>query len=103
MSKASPTGRSRLSLPDLDLIANQTRLVIRKSRKFTPGGFLQTLLSSVVTGHASFNQLVGDLVLRDMGYFSLGEFSAIEERGAWWLTRLPLTTGVMLENGGSLE
>lgn len=38
-----------------------------------------------------------------MGYFCLGEFIAIEERGAWWLTCLPLTTGVMLENGDSLE
>lgn len=222
-----PAGRSLPSLPDLDLIANKTRLVMRKSPKFDPGGFLQTLLSSVVTGHASFNQLAadlkdrvgspmarqslherlgeestaflvsvlcdlmeqryqpaasvlrdgpilrviiedsssqvmpkanaaafpahgnhhgptagvkidfafdllsdriishtlqqateqdktigrdvigevrpGDLVLRDMGYFSLGEFSAIEERGAWWLTRLPLTTGVMLDNGHGLE
>ncbi len=222
-----PAGRSRPSLPDLDLIANKTRLVVRKSRKFDPGAFLQALLSSVVTGHASFNQLAGglkdrvaapmarqslherlgeqstaflvtvlcdlmeqryqpatsvlrdgpilrviiedsssqvmpkanaaafpahgnhhgptagvkidfafdllsgtiashtlqqateqdkiigrevicgvrrgDLVLRDMGYFCLGEFSAIEERGAWWLTRLPLTTGLMLDSGHSLE
>ena len=42
---------------------------------------------------------LGDLVLRDMGYFSLSEFTAIELRGAWWLTRLPLTTGVMLADG----
>lgn len=135
----TPAGRSRPSLPDLDLIAKQNRLVIRKSSKFDPGAFLQTLLSSVVTGHASLNQLAGglkdllagtivshslqqateqdktigkevicevrrgDLVLRDMGYFCLGEFSAIEERAAWWLTRLPLTTGVMVANKGSLE
>lgn len=222
-----PVGRSRPSLPDLDLIANKTRLVVRQSRKFTPGGFLQTLLSSVVTGHASFNQLAGglkqhvsapmarqslyerlgdestafllnvlfdlieqryqpaasvlrdgpirriiiedsssqvmpksnsqefpahgnrhgdtagvkidfaydiltgniishslqpateqdkligkeliceiqrgDLVLRDMGYFILTEFTAIEEREAFWLTRLPLTTGITLDNGVSLE
>ena len=45
----------------------------------------------------------GDLVLRDMGYFSLSEFTAIELLEAWWLTRLPLTTGVMLEDGCSLE
>ena len=44
-----------------------------------------------------------DLVPRDMGYFSLGEFTAIEACGAWWLTRLPLTTGVRLENGRPLE
>jgi hypothetical protein len=45
----------------------------------------------------------GDLVLRDMGYFSLGEFAIIEAREAWWLTRLPLTTGVTLANGDVLE
>ncbi|MEJ6645558.1 MAG: hypothetical protein QNL33_20125, partial [Akkermansiaceae bacterium] len=35
---------------------------------------------------------VGTLVLRDMGYFSLAEFSEIERQLAFWLTRLPLTT-----------
>jgi hypothetical protein len=45
----------------------------------------------------------GDLVLRDMGYFSLSEFTAIEELMAWWLTRLPLTTGVVLADGRTLE
>jgi len=30
----------------------------------------------------------GDVVLRDMGYFSLGEFTAINACDAWWLTRL---------------
>lgn len=214
-------------MPDLDLLATQTRMVIRKSSKFSPGGFLQSLLGSVATGMASLNQIVGDLrdrvaapmlrqslherfdirstaflmavlgdlmvqrfkpaagaleptairriiiedasgqvmpksnagnfpahgnhhgatagvkidlaydllagtvishslqaattqdktiggelvaeiragdlVLRDMGYFSLGEFTAIEACGAWWLTRLPLTTGVLLENGRPLE
>ena len=227
MSKALPAGRSWPSLPDLDLIASQTRLIIRHSRRFSASGFLQSLLSSVVTGLASLNQIAGDLkdrdlagmarqslhqrfdirstaflmavlgdlmqqrystaataiksgaiqriliedassqvmpksnadafpahgnhhgetagvkidfafdlltgcivshslqaateqdksigkefiievrrgdlVLRDMGYFSLGEFTAIELLEAWWLTRLPLTTGVMLADGRSLE
>jgi hypothetical protein len=227
MSKALPAGRSWPSLPDLDLIASQTRLIIRHSRKFSAAGFLQSLLSSVVTGLASLNQIAGDLkdrdhpgmarqslherfdirstaflmavlcdlmeqrystavtvvgstaiqriliedasgqvmpksnadtfpahgnhhgrtagvkidlafdllagsivshglhaateqdktigkefvievrrgdlVLRDMGYFILSEFTAIEQLEAWWLTRLPLTTGVMLANGRSLE
>lgn len=227
MSKALPAGRSRPSLPDLDLIASQTRLIIRKSRKFTAAGFLQSLLSSVATGLASLNQIAGDLkdrdhpgmarqslhehfdirstaflmavlcalmqqryrsaatavgsseiqriliedasgqvmpksnadafpahgnhrgktagvkidlafdlltgsivshslqaateqdksigkefitevrrgdlVLRDMGYFVLSEFTAIELLGAWWLTRLPLTTGVKLDDGRTLE
>ena len=227
MSKALPAGRSWPSLPDLDLIASQSRLTIRHSRKFSAAGFLQSLLSAVVTGLASLNQIAGDLkdrnhpgmarqslhqrfdtrstaflmtvlcdlmqqrystaataiessaiqriliedassqvmpksnadafpahgnhhgktagvkidlafdlltgfivshslqaateqdksigkefvievrrgdlVLRDMGYFSLGELTAIEQREAWWLTRLPLTTGVMLADGRSLE
>jgi hypothetical protein len=45
----------------------------------------------------------GDLVLRDMGYFSLSEFTYIEQLGASWLTRLPLSVGVCLENGTPLE
>jgi hypothetical protein len=227
MSKAIPAGPSRPSLPDLDLIANQTGLIVRQSRKFTAAGFLQSLLSSVATGLASLNQIVGelkdrnhpgmarqslhqrfgtrstafliavlcdlmqqrfntaaaalngsgiqriiiedassqvmpksnaetfpahgnhhgktagvkvdfaydlltslvishtlqsateqdksigkefiveirrgDLVLRDMGYFIIDEFTAIELRGAWWLTRLPLTTGLKTADGRALE
>ena len=48
MSKVLPAGRSRLSLPDLDLIGSQTQLIIRNSRKFSAAGFLQSLLSFVV-------------------------------------------------------
>jgi hypothetical protein len=227
MSKPLPVDCSKLVLPDLVIIASETELVIRKSPKFSPGGFLQSLLSSVATGQGSLNQIAselkdrthaamarqsmhdrfttkstaflmavlcdlmeqrfkpartalvgtgilrivvedasglsfpkanaedfpahgnhhgktagvkidlaydllsqtiishsleaattqdktigkevivaigpGDLVLRDMGYFSLSEFGEIELRGAWWLTRLPLTTGVLLENGKPLE
>jgi IS4 transposase len=44
-----------------------------------------------------------DLVLRDMGYFSLSEFVEIQRRGAWWLTRVPLTLGLRGECGKSLE
>ena len=132
----SPAGRSWSSLPDLDLIASQTRLIIRNSRKFTAAGFLQSLLSSVVTGLASLNQIAGDL--RDRNHPGMArqsihqrfdirstaflmailcdlmqqrystaataiKGSEIELREAWWLTRLPLTTGVMLEDGKSLE
>lgn len=45
----------------------------------------------------------GDLVLRDMGYFTLNEFDEIEKSDARWLTRLPLTVDVELQNGISLE
>ena len=61
MSKTLPTNCSKLILPDLDLIASETELVIRKSPKFTPDGFLQSLLNSVITGQASLNQIVSDL------------------------------------------
>lgn len=44
-----------------------------------------------------------DLVLRDMGYFSLAEFVEIERRGAYWLTRLPLTLGLRCDSGQTLE
>lgn len=227
MSKAIVSSHSKPTLPDLDRIARETQLVIRASPKFTPCGFLQSLLSAVATGLGSLNQIVGDLkarvqagmsrqslhehfdarstafllsvasdlmeqrlapaaavlqgsgilrliledasaqvmpkansgafaahgnhhgdtagvkidlvydllscamithtlqaateqdktigkdllpelrqgdlVLRDMGYFVLSEFTAIEDGGAWWLTRLPLTTGVVLKNGDALE
>lgn len=44
-----------------------------------------------------------DLVLRDMGYFSLAEFVEIERRAAWWLTRIPLTLGLRCDSGKTLE
>lgn len=44
-----------------------------------------------------------DLVLRDMGYFSLAEFVEIERRRAWWLTRVPLTLGLRCDCGKTLE
>jgi len=44
-----------------------------------------------------------DLVLRDMGYFSLAEFVEIERRGAWWLTRVPLNLGLRFDCGKTLE
>jgi Transposase DDE domain len=227
MSNSSQADRSQISLPDLEAIATQTGLVVRKSRKFSPAPFLQSLLSSVVTGLASFNQIAanlqqrtghamarqslhqrfgqattafliqvlqtliqqryqplqsiistthikriiiedssfqvmpkansknfpahgnhhgatagvkidftydllsgnilthtlhnaaeqdktigkdtlteirpGDLLLRDMGYFSLSEFDAVEQLNAFWITRLPLTIGVRCDASDTLE
>lgn len=45
----------------------------------------------------------GDLVLRDMGYFCLDEFTEIERRCAFWLSRLPQKVGVKLKDGRDLE
>jgi len=47
----------------------------------------------------------GDLVLRDMGYFDLAEFAYLEGIGACWLTRMPLTTNLVVRNksGGEIS
>lgn len=44
-----------------------------------------------------------DLVLRDMGYYSAGEFARIEECGAFWLSRLPATTGATDSRSCTIE
>jgi len=44
-----------------------------------------------------------DLVLRDMGYFSLECLQEIEFRGAWWLTRLPEGTLLADAQGQALD
>jgi hypothetical protein len=64
MSKTITADRSKLSLPDLKILAKETQLIIRESKKFTAAGFLQSLLSSVVTGLASCNQIAGELADR---------------------------------------
>jgi len=44
-----------------------------------------------------------DLVLRDMGFFGVDNFLIIEALGAFWLSRLPLTTDVVTVHGVPLE
>jgi hypothetical protein len=44
-----------------------------------------------------------DLLLRDMGYFSMADFQAIEAKGAWWISRLHGLVEVHLEDGTPLE
>jgi len=44
-----------------------------------------------------------DLVVRDMGYTVISEFNYIEQCGAHWLSRLPLTCEVVTLEGKSLE
>ena len=45
----------------------------------------------------------GDLVMRDMGYFDLSEFSYLEGIGAYWFTRVPLTVNLVSSSGETLE
>lgn len=47
--------------------------------------------------------LPNDLILRDMGYFSVESFAAIEAQDAYWLSRLPLNVGASSMDGTSLE
>jgi hypothetical protein len=44
-----------------------------------------------------------DLILRDMGYFGLGEFSRIESLNAFWLSRLPVSVKACDEEGRKFE
>ena len=44
-----------------------------------------------------------DLVLRDMGYFSRVEFARIEERKAFWLSRVPINVKIHDLSGNKLE
>jgi hypothetical protein len=44
-----------------------------------------------------------DLVLRDMGYFSRDEFARIENRKAYWLSRVPINVKIHDSNGIKLE
>jgi hypothetical protein len=44
-----------------------------------------------------------DLILRDMGYFSLGEFSRIESLDAFWLSRLPVSVKACDQEERKLE
>lgn len=44
-----------------------------------------------------------DLILRDMGYFSRYEFARIEERKAFWLSRVPINVKVHDLSGNKLE
>ena len=57
MSKTIPTDCSKLFFSRLDAAAKKTKLVIRKSQKFSAAGYLFALINAILTGKASFNQL----------------------------------------------
>jgi hypothetical protein len=44
-----------------------------------------------------------DLVLRDMGYFAVKEFDLIAHRGAYWLSRVPVSVKICDLEGSKLE
>jgi hypothetical protein len=45
----------------------------------------------------------GDLVLRDMGYFCIRSLRDIEERGAYWMSRLPASVSLRDRGGRTLR
>lgn len=45
----------------------------------------------------------GDLLIRDMGYFVISGFKKIEDLGAYWLSRCPITVEIRTEDGKLLE
>lgn len=44
-----------------------------------------------------------DLILRDMGYFGMSEFDRIAHRGAYWLSRVPVSVKICDTEGRKLE
>ncbi len=73
------------------------------------GELLPTLLSEGkeqdrVNGHHLFEYLIaGDLVLRDMGYFDVSAFARIEQRDAFWISRLTAVAKVRVSGSTPLE
>jgi len=55
-------------------------------------------LASEIVGHCR----AGDLVLRDMGYFCFHALDDIDTRGAYWMSRLPATVGLVDRQGRTL-
>ncbi len=45
----------------------------------------------------------GDLIIRDLGYHSIDTFSAIQEKSAYFLSRLSLPTKIWDLDGGEID
>lgn len=61
MFKAILTARSPLSYINLDAIAKKTKFVVRKSKKFSPEGILDSLIKCVIKGKGSFRDIASTL------------------------------------------
>ena len=86
MSKANVF--SALSAPakflcdHLDPLARKSRFIIRRTKGFSASGFVLSLIKSVITGNASFNQLASNL--------GLNEAKSISRQALW--KRMDLST-----------
>jgi len=58
---AKLAARSKELFGKLDSIAIQTGLIVRRSRKFSAGGLLTTLLKAVISGKGSFTEMAMEL------------------------------------------
>ena len=57
--------RSKTYFSRLDSLARKTKLIVRKSAKFSAEGFMLGIFKAVLTGKASFNQLAMNLGLSE--------------------------------------
>jgi len=73
--KNKPATKLELILSKVEGIARNTKLVVRESRKFTASAFLLTLLKTVATGKASYNQMSSTLGYCDLRPMSRQAFS----------------------------
>jgi hypothetical protein len=105
ISGSNLADRSKTLFSKLDSLTRETGLIMRKSAGckidlafdlLTGEPILEALHLATEQDRELGKDLVDlvkpfDLILRDMGYFSLGEFSRIESLDAFWLSRLPVS------------
>jgi len=70
-----PATKLEVIFSKVEDIARNTKLVVRKSRRFTAAAFLLTLLKTVATGKASYNQMASTLGHCDLKPMSRQAFS----------------------------
>lgn len=66
--------------------------------QFTDITFTDGTTSDAKMGEALVEEILpNDLVLRDLGYFSIHQLKRIDQKGAYFLSRLPKSTGVYFQ------
>lgn len=102
--------------------SNAANFPAHGNKKGVTSGFKADLIYDLLTGKPLDQKLAGgteqdkslgkrildivsknDLVLRDMGYFSVEIFAALSEKLAFWLSRLPANVNVSTLDGIPLE
>ncbi len=89
--------------------AKQASARIQVAMDLTTGRFLQFGLSGFTRNdQAAASDAIeilkpGDLLMRDLGYFTLKSFEAIEDKDAYFLSRLRYKTSLFSEDGDKLD